>query len=115
VIKIIVKVVTSETCYRICFRKIFPVPNTSTFLQTALATEAYLADGQFVHEGENFNSAKFLKYLTGTRRPTISKTEGQNVRPRQTWLRQCQGNASSYGGCAIVSAPEREKNGTQRI
>jgi hypothetical protein len=77
-----VKAVANKTCYKMCLRKIFPAPNTSPFLQTTLAAEAHLADGQFVNEWENFNSATSLKYLTGTRRPTISKTEGQNVRPR---------------------------------
>jgi hypothetical protein len=78
----IVKVVANETCYMLCLRKMFLVPNTPTFLQTALAAEAHLAHGQFVHEGANLNCAKSLKDLTGTRRPAISSTEGHNSGPR---------------------------------
>jgi hypothetical protein len=64
------------------FKKIFLAPNMSKFLQTALAAETHLADGQFVHEGDNFNCAESLKHLTGTLRPTVSKTEGHHLRPR---------------------------------
>jgi hypothetical protein len=52
-----VKVAANKTCYKICLRNIFLAPNTSTFLQAALAAEAHLADGQFVHAGENLNCA----------------------------------------------------------
>jgi hypothetical protein len=41
------------------------------FLQTTLATEVHLAEGQFLlEEQETFNV-----YLAGTLRPTISKRE----------------------------------------
>jgi hypothetical protein len=73
---ITIKVVANKMSCRICLRKIFLAPNTSTFQQTALAGEVHLADGQYVYGGENLNSAKSLKFLTGTRRPAVSKTEG---------------------------------------
>jgi hypothetical protein len=57
----------------------FPAPNTSTF-----AADAHLAEGQFVLEEQTLNIAKSLIYRAGTRRPTISKTEGQNLTPRYT-------------------------------
>jgi hypothetical protein len=52
---ITVKLVANKTCYKICSRELFLAPSTSPFLETALAPEALLADGQFVHEGENVN------------------------------------------------------------
>jgi hypothetical protein len=56
--------------------------NISTFLQTTLAAEAHLAEGQFVLEEQKLNKAKSLMYREGTRKPAISKTEGQNLEPR---------------------------------
>jgi hypothetical protein len=53
----------------------------STSLQT-LAADAHLAEGQFLHEEQTFNNAKSLIYRAGTRRPTISKTEGQISKPK---------------------------------
>jgi hypothetical protein len=52
-------------------------PNTSPSFQTTLAADAHLAEGQFLHEDQLLNKVKFLIYRTGTRRPTISKPEGQ--------------------------------------
>jgi hypothetical protein len=53
----------------------------SMSLQTTLAAEAHLA-GQFLLEEQTLNIEKSLIYRTGTRRPTVSKTEGQNLDPR---------------------------------
>jgi hypothetical protein len=47
------------------------------FLQTTLAADAYLAEGQFLLEEQTLNNAKSLIYQAGSRRPTHSKTEGQ--------------------------------------
>jgi hypothetical protein len=57
----------------------FLAPNTSTSLQTTLAADAHLAEGQFLHEEQTLNKAKSLMYRAGTRSPTISKTERQNL------------------------------------
>jgi hypothetical protein len=57
-------------------------PNTSTSLQATLAADAHLAEGQFLLEGQTFNIAKSLIYRAGTPRPTLSKTEGQNLKPK---------------------------------
>jgi hypothetical protein len=46
------------------------------------AAEAHLAEGQFLLEEQTLNKAKSLMYRAGTRRRTISKTEGQNLKPR---------------------------------
>jgi hypothetical protein len=51
----------------------FLVPNTSTSLQTTLASVAHLAEGQFLDEEQTLNNAKSLIYRAGTRRPTISR------------------------------------------
>jgi hypothetical protein len=60
----------------------FRNPNTSTSLQTILAADAHLAEGQFFPEEQTLNKEKSLIYRAGTRRPTISKTEGQNLKPK---------------------------------
>jgi hypothetical protein len=67
--------------YKILLRRTVLAPNTSKFLQT-LAADAHLAEGQFLLEGQTLNKEKSLIYRAGTRRPTISKTEGQNLEPR---------------------------------
>jgi hypothetical protein len=51
-------------------------PNTPVFLQTTVAAEAHLAEGQYLLEEQTLNKAKSLMYRAGTQRPTISKTEG---------------------------------------
>jgi hypothetical protein len=57
----------------------FLAPNTSTSLQTTLSADAPLAEAWILHEEEKMNKAKFLIYEAGTRKPTISKTEEQNL------------------------------------
>jgi hypothetical protein len=57
-------------------------PKTSTSLQTTFAAEAQLAEGQFLVREQTLNIGKSRIYRTGTRRPTISKAEGQNIEPR---------------------------------
>jgi hypothetical protein len=49
----------------------------STSLQTTLAAEARLAEGQFLLEEHTLNIEKSLIYWTGTQRPAVSKTEQQ--------------------------------------
>jgi hypothetical protein len=53
--------------------------NTFTSLQTALAAEAHAIEGQFLLEELTLNVEKPLIHRPGTRRPTISKTEGPNL------------------------------------
>jgi hypothetical protein len=48
-------------------------------LQTTLAADAHLAKGQFLLEEQTLNKEKSPMYRAGTRRPTLSKTEGQNL------------------------------------
>jgi hypothetical protein len=54
--------------------------NTSTFQQTTLAADARLAEGQVLLEEQTLDNAKSLIYRAGTRRPTTSRTEGQNLK-----------------------------------
>jgi hypothetical protein len=56
--------------------------NTSTSMQTTLETDAQIAKGQFLLEEQALNNPKSLICRAGTRRPTISKTEGQNFKPK---------------------------------
>jgi hypothetical protein len=51
-------------------------------LQTTLAAEARLVEGQFLLEEQTLNIDKFLMYRGGTRRPVVTKTEGQISEPR---------------------------------
>jgi hypothetical protein len=102
-----VKLVANHKCYKICLRKIFLA------LNTGLAIEAHLADGQFVHEGENWNCANSLMYLTETRGPMFPREKGRiRDQGRRGSERERLGDASSYGGRVILTAPERENNGT---
>jgi hypothetical protein len=57
--------------YKKRLRRTFLAPNTSTSLQTTLAADAHLAEGQFLHEEQTLNKAKSLIYRAGTRRPII--------------------------------------------
>jgi hypothetical protein len=50
-------------------------------LQTTLAADAHIAEGQFLDE-QTLNNAESLIYRAGTQRPTISKMEGQNFKPK---------------------------------
>jgi hypothetical protein len=56
--------------------------NTSVSLQTTLADEAHLAEGQYLLEEQTLNKVKSLMRRAGSRKPTFSKTEGQNLKPR---------------------------------
>jgi hypothetical protein len=51
-------------------------------LQTTLAAEAHLEEGQFLQEEQTLNNAKSRIRQAGTRRPTVSRTEGQNFDPK---------------------------------
>jgi hypothetical protein len=52
-----------------------------TSLQTTLAAEAHLAEGQFLLE-QTLNIEKPLIYQRGTRRQTVSETDGENLELR---------------------------------
>jgi hypothetical protein len=70
--------------YKVWLKRTFLAPNTSTSLQTTLEAEVHLAEGQLLLEEQTLNKAKSLIHQAGTRRPGISKTEGQNLEPRST-------------------------------
>jgi hypothetical protein len=61
--------------YKILLMRTFLAPNTSTSLQTALAADARLAEGEYtyLHEQQTLDKAKSLLCRAGTRRPTVSK------------------------------------------
>jgi hypothetical protein len=67
-------IITIIAYYKKRLRRTFLTPNTSASLQTALAAAAHLAEGADI---EQCNI-----YRAGTRRPTISRTEGQNFEPK---------------------------------
>jgi hypothetical protein len=58
------------------------VLSVSESLQTTLAADAHLAEGQFLFEGLKMNIEMFLRNRVGSRRPTVFKSEGQNLKPR---------------------------------
>jgi hypothetical protein len=47
-------------------------------LQTALALETHVAEGQWLEE--QVNMVKLPIFRVGTRRPTVSRTKGQHLR-----------------------------------
>jgi hypothetical protein len=75
-------VIAAITYYNRRLMRTFPAPNTSASLQTTFAADAHLAEGQLLLEELTLNNAKSLIYRAGTRRPTISKMEGQNLKPK---------------------------------
>jgi hypothetical protein len=64
--------------YKILLKRTFWVSNTSTSLQTTLAADAHLAEGQFLYEKQTLHKANSLMYRVGTQKPTIFKIE-QNL------------------------------------
>jgi hypothetical protein len=54
-------------------------PNTSTSLQTTLAADALLAEGQFLHEEQILNRTESLIYRAETLRTAVSRTERERV------------------------------------
>jgi hypothetical protein len=74
-------IITAIAYYKNWLMWMFLALNTSTSSQT-LAADAHLAEGQFLLEEQTLNNTKSLIYRAGTRRPAISKTEGQNLEPK---------------------------------
>jgi hypothetical protein len=62
------------------FLKIF------TTLQTEFAARTHLAAGQWLEE--QLNVEKFRMFLVGTRKPTASRREGQNLEPLKTFIKK---------------------------
>jgi hypothetical protein len=48
------------TYYNKLLRRTFLAPNTSPSLQTTVAADAHLTEGQFLHEEQTLNTAKSL-------------------------------------------------------
>jgi hypothetical protein len=57
----------------------------STNLQTEFAARTHLAVGQWLEE--QLNVEKFRMFRVGTRKPTASRTEGQNLMPLKTFIK----------------------------
>jgi hypothetical protein len=58
------------------------VPTTEEFLQTILAAETDLAEGQSLLEEQTISTEEPVIYRTGTLGPTVSKWGGKNLEPR---------------------------------
>jgi hypothetical protein len=54
-------------------------------LQTALAADTHLAEGQWLKE--QLNVVKLRMFRVGTRRPTVSRTEGQYLVPQKAFIK----------------------------
>jgi hypothetical protein len=61
------------------FLKIF------TTLQTEFAAGTHLAAGQWLEE--QLNVEKIRMFRVGTRKPTVSRAEGQNLEPLKTFIK----------------------------
>jgi hypothetical protein len=57
----------------------------STNLQIEFAARTHLAVGQWLEE--QLNVEKFRMFRVGTRKPTASRTEGQNLVPKKYLLK----------------------------
>jgi hypothetical protein len=60
-------------------------PKLSVNLQAAFAVETHLTEGQ-CSEGQ-VNMSKLRMFRAGTSRPTVSRTEGQNLAPLKTFIK----------------------------
>jgi hypothetical protein len=54
-------------------------------LQTAIAAETHLAEGQWLKE--RLNMVKLRMFRVGTRMPTVSRTEGQCLVPLKEFIK----------------------------
>jgi hypothetical protein len=65
-------------------RETFSVLEISKSLKTtlALAAKEHLAEQQCLIAGQTLKKEKSLRYRVGTRRPTVSRAEGQNFKTR---------------------------------
>jgi hypothetical protein len=57
----------------------------SVSLQTAFAVETRLTEGEWLEE--QLNTVKLPMLRVGTRRPTVSRTEGQNLAPLKAFIK----------------------------
>jgi hypothetical protein len=57
----------------------------SIALQTALAAETHLAEGQWLEE--QLNMVKLSMFREGTRMPTVSRREGQHLAPLKAFIK----------------------------
>jgi hypothetical protein len=67
------------------FKLQYDLLKTSIDLQTALAADTHLAEGQWLKE--RLNVAKLRMFRVGTRRQTVSRTEGQFIVPQKALIR----------------------------
>lgn len=57
------------------------IPDESTSLQTTVAAEARLIEGQFLFEDKTLNKEKFLQYHAGTRRLRVFEKKRTDLKP----------------------------------
>jgi hypothetical protein len=56
-------------------------------LQTAFAADTHLAEGQWLKEQLNLVKLRTSMFRVGTRRPTVSRTEGQYLVPQKAFIK----------------------------
>jgi hypothetical protein len=71
----------------------------STDLQIAFAADTRLSEGQWLKE--QLNVVKLRMFRVGTRRPTVSRTEGQYLVPVKTFIKK---------QCIEVTTPNNNNN-----
>jgi hypothetical protein len=67
------------------FKLKYELLKISTNLQTGFAAETCLAVGQWLEEQLNIDN--FRMFRVGTRNPTASRTEGQNLAPLKIFIK----------------------------
>jgi hypothetical protein len=88
-------------------------PNTSTSLQTTLAAEAHLAEGQFLLEEQTLNKAKSLMYRAGTRRPAISRIGHNNNNNNNLFLHSNSSATGTSHTASTIKLIQSEGNNTE--
>jgi hypothetical protein len=67
------------------FKLKYDLLKISVDLQTAFAADTHLFEGQWLKE--QLNVVKLRMFRVGTRRPTVSRTEGQYLVPLRTCIK----------------------------
>jgi hypothetical protein len=67
------------------FKLKYELLKISTDLQTEFAAETHLAVRQWLEK--QLNTERFQMFRVGTRKPTASRAEGQNLAPLKTFIK----------------------------
>jgi hypothetical protein len=75
----------AQNCQANLFKLKYNLLKISINSQTEFAATTHLAVGQWAEEQLNLDN--FRMFREGTRKPTLSRTEGQNLAPLKTFIK----------------------------